>query len=91
MNTQEVTGSLPHWVAKEVEMTILSEFSIEELEEEITRRKSMEANGYLNRVQEAVNDLEEYSRRNSLMVYFDFGVNGLPLSFDPHMNEWECD
>jgi len=72
-----------------VNMKDLSEYSVSELEHELRIRTRMETNGYVNKIAEAVAELEHHARQNSVTVNFDFGANGLPLSFDPHMNEWE--
>lgn len=70
-------------------MKQLNEYTVAELEEEIRVRKRMETNGYVSHLHEVVAELEEHARKNSVMVNLDFGANGIPLAFDPHMDEWE--
>lgn len=67
----------------------IKDFTTEELEEELRVRKTREINGYLSRLHQVVAELEEHARKNALMVNLDFGGNGILLTFDPHMNEWE--
>lgn len=70
-------------------MKQLNDYTVAELEQELRTRKRMETNGYVDKITEAVAELEKHARKNSILVNLEFGVNGVALSFDPHMDEWE--
>lgn len=87
MNTQEVTGSLLHWVAKEIEMTVLSEFSLKDLEEEVTRRKADLLETKVSAIYAAIAEAEDVA--DSQGVSFSLALGSYVLiSYDPATEDW---